>query len=115
MLVTPEQVRAARALMRMDQVELARRVRVSVVTIGRLEAVEGGARPGEGGLEGVRHALEQAGVEFIADGVQRRHDPGDDAGLYDDLRAISLRSAANIAAHERMSDAELYDDDGLPA
>ena len=38
MLITPEQIRAARALLRLEQDELARRANVSVVTVRRLEA-----------------------------------------------------------------------------
>ena len=41
MLITPAQIRAARALLRMDQEELARRANVSVVTVRRLEAPDG--------------------------------------------------------------------------
>ena len=41
MLITPDQIRAARALLRMDQEELARRANVSVVTVRRLEAPDG--------------------------------------------------------------------------
>ncbi len=37
MEITPEQIRAARALLRLEQVELAARAHVSVVTIRRLE------------------------------------------------------------------------------
>jgi DNA-binding transcriptional regulator YiaG len=41
MLITPDQIRAARALLRMDQEDLARRANVSVVTVRRLEAPDG--------------------------------------------------------------------------
>ena len=39
-MATPEQIKAARALLRMEQEELARRAGVSVTTIRRLEAAE---------------------------------------------------------------------------
>lgn len=62
MPVTPEQVRAARALLRLEQAELA-----------RAEA------------------------------------------LYQELRAISIRSAERLAGREQMTEDDLYDENGLPA
>ena len=44
MIITPEQIRAARALLRLEQDELARRAQVSVATVRRLEAAEGAGR-----------------------------------------------------------------------
>jgi transcriptional regulator with XRE-family HTH domain len=116
MEITPEQIRAARALLRLEQAELAERAHVSVVTIRRLEAVSGGERVTPATVQGVREALEQAGAEFIPDGVRRRPAVRPDARtLYDDLRAISLRSAARLRGHEQRTDADLYDENGLPA
>lgn len=67
-------------------------------------------------LAGVRQALEQAGAEFTPDGVRRRRpDEPDASSLYEDLRRISLRSAARLRGRELLTDADLYDDDGLPA
>ena len=114
--VSLEQIRAARALLRLEQVELARRAHVSVVTIRRLEATDGGGRVASATLEGVREALEHAGAEFIPEGVRRRPDARPDAGaLYDDLRAISLRSAARLQGRDLLTETDLYDGDGLPA
>lgn len=62
-MLTAEQLRAARAMLRMDQEELARRANVSVETIKRLEALRGplsGARAGT--LDNIQRALEA--VEF---------------------------------------------------
>ncbi len=116
MVISPEQIRAARAILRLEQAELARRAQVSVVTIRRLEGVDGGERVAAGTLTGVRRALERAGAEFIPDGVRRRREARPDAGtLYDDLRAISLRAAARLQGCELLTDADLYDEDGLPA
>lgn len=115
MEITPEQIRAARALLRLDQAELAERAHVSVVTIRRLERGQGSERVAPGTLTGVRRVLEQAGAEFIPDGVRRRRAARPDArALYDDLRAISLRSAARLQDRELLTDADLYDEDGLP-
>jgi transcriptional regulator with XRE-family HTH domain len=70
--VTPDQIRAARASLRLEQGELARRAHVSIVTIRRLEAHTGRERTTPMTFDGVRRALEQAGAEFIPDGVRRR-------------------------------------------
>lgn len=115
MEITPEQIRAARALLRIEQGELARRARVSVVTIRRLEGGNGRGRVGSVTFDGVRRALEQAGAEFIADGVRRRPARPETASLYEDMRAISLWNAERLASRERLTEAELYDEDGLPA
>jgi transcriptional regulator with XRE-family HTH domain len=116
MNVTPEQIRAARALLRLEQAEVAQRAHVSIVTIRRLEGADGSERVTPVTLEGVRQVLEQAGVEFIPNGVRRRPSARTDASsLYDDLRAISLRSAARLQGRELLTDADLYDEDGLPA
>jgi transcriptional regulator with XRE-family HTH domain len=115
MLITPEQIRAARALLRLEQAELARRARVSVVTIRRLEGAESGKYVGAETLSGVRQVLEQAGAEFIPDGVRRRRTARAEAdSLFEDLRAISLRSAARLQGRELLTDADLYDENGLP-
>ena len=113
--VTPDQIRAARALLRLEQAELAHRAHISVATIRRLETNHR-QRVAPVTLAGVRLALEQAGAEFIPDGVRRRRAARPDASaLYEDLRAISLRSAARPRGREPLTDADLYDEDGLPA
>lgn len=115
MEITPEQIRAARALLRLEQAELAERAHVSVVTIRRLEGTQSDQRVTPGTLAGVREALEQAGAEFIPDGVRRRTARPDARTLFEDLRAISLRSAARLQGRELLTDADLYDENGLPA
>ena len=116
MLITPEQIRAARALLRLDQEDLARRANVSVVTIRRLEGADGTERVAESTIEGVRQVLEAAGAEFIPDGVRRRRERQRDSdAMYRDLKAIAERSAAQLAGMPAFSEADLYDEDGLPA
>jgi transcriptional regulator with XRE-family HTH domain len=116
MNITPEQIRAARALLHLGQAELAARAHVSVVTIRRLERGQDSDRVAPGTVAGVRDVLEKAGAEFIPDGVRRRPIARQDArALYEDLRAISLRSAALLQDRELLTDADLYDEDGLPA
>jgi transcriptional regulator with XRE-family HTH domain len=116
MNISAEQIRAARALLRLEQADLAHRARVSVATIRRLEGAGGSGRVAAETFGGVRQALEEAGAEFIPDGVRRRRPVVPVArSLYDDLRAISLRSAARLQGRDLLTDADLYDDDGLPA
>jgi DNA-binding XRE family transcriptional regulator len=69
MLTTGNQLRAARALIGMDQAELAKEAGVSPVTIGTME--KKGAEPISGRHETVRaiqRTLEAAGIEFLNDG-----------------------------------------------
>jgi transcriptional regulator with XRE-family HTH domain len=116
MEITPEQIRAARALLRLEQGQLAQRAHVSIVTIRRLEGIGGSERVTPTTVEGIRQALEQAGAEFIPDGVRRRRAAGPDTrSLYEDLRAISLSSAARLQGRGLLTDADFYDEDGLPA
>ena len=116
MNVTPEQIRAARALLRLEQAELAHRAHVSVVTIRRLEGVDGSERVAPVTLDGVRRALEQAGAEFITDGVRPRRAVRPHAGARDAARRlISVRSPARRQGRELLTEADLYDEDGLPA
>ncbi len=114
MEITPEQIRAARALLRIEQEELAHRAQVSVVTIRRLEAADA-PHASSATCEGVRQVLEQAGAEFIQGGVRRRQPVRPDAeARFQELRAISRRSAERLRGPEQLTDADLYDENGLP-
>ena len=64
-LVTGEQLRAARAMLRMEQEPLAQRARVSANTIRRMEGFDGpiGARTDT--IRRLQQVLEEAGVEFL--------------------------------------------------
>lgn len=116
MKINPEQIRAARALLRIEQDDLARRAQVSVATIRRLEAADGDGRVTPATLQSVQRVLEQAGAEFITYGVRRRAPKRADASaLFRELQAISRESAARLALHGPLSDADLYGEDGLPA
>jgi transcriptional regulator with XRE-family HTH domain len=70
-MITPDQIRAARALLRLDQRELAQRAHVSVATLRRVESGAENPRPSQHAVSAVQHALEAAGVEFIENGVRR--------------------------------------------
>jgi transcriptional regulator with XRE-family HTH domain len=93
-MTTPEQIKAARALLRMEQDELARRAGVSVTTIRRLEAAKGEYAVAQETAQGVQNALQEAGVEFIHDGVCLKQKEEEDAkALYEKLLEIAGRSA----------------------
>ena len=61
--MTPEQCRAARALLDWGQAELAEKAAVGVVTVRQFEA--GAHSPRRATLEVIKRAFEAAGVEFI--------------------------------------------------
>lgn len=114
--ITPDQVRAARALLRIDQSDLARRARVSVTTVKRLEAATGLDTVAPTSLAGIRAALEAAGAEFITNGVRKREEPNDDAErLFQELRAVTRQHARFFKTQDILTDADLYDENGIPA
>lgn len=67
-MITAAQLRAARALLRMDQRRLAHAAHLSLPTIQRMEASEGVIRGTVDSLMKLVAALEAAGVELINDG-----------------------------------------------
>ena len=64
-MLTSEQIRAARALLRMEQKELAKLSGVSLPSIKRLETQPGRLAAQERTIAAIRTALETAGVLFI--------------------------------------------------
>jgi transcriptional regulator with XRE-family HTH domain len=113
-MVTAEQIKAARALLRLEQEELAKRAGVSVTTIRRLEAAGGERAVSEATAGDVCNALQEAGVEFIYDGVCLKQDTRDEEALYERLLAIAQRSARLLEGRAILTDADLYDENGLP-
>jgi predicted transcriptional regulator len=67
-MITAPQLRAARALLGIDQVVLAERARLSVPTIQRMEASDGLIRGNVDSLTKVVRALEDLGIELIGEG-----------------------------------------------
>jgi transcriptional regulator with XRE-family HTH domain len=63
--VTSEQIRAARALLRWEQKELADASKVSLPAIKRLETIPGRLAAQARTIDALCAALEAAGVEFI--------------------------------------------------
>ena len=82
-MITAAQLRAARALLGMDQRALAHAARLSVPTIQRMEASEGVIRGTVDSLMKLIAAIEAAGVELIGEG-----DPSPLGG-----RGVRLRGA----------------------
>jgi len=68
-MITSTQMRAARALLGMDQKSLAALAGVSVPTIQRMEASNGQVRGVIESLSRVVDALNEAGAELLSDGA----------------------------------------------
>lgn len=68
-MITAAQLRAARALLGIDQRELAQRSSLSLPTIQRMEASEGVIRGNVDSLVKLVEALSAAGIELIAEGT----------------------------------------------
>lgn len=68
-MITAAQMRAARALLGIDQRTLAARCGLSVPTIQRMEASDGVVRGNVDSLMKLVGALESAGIELIGEGA----------------------------------------------
>ena len=64
-MLTSEQIRAARAMLRIEQRELAERSGVSLETIKRIERTPGVVSAYASTVAAIQSALESAGIEFI--------------------------------------------------
>jgi transcriptional regulator with XRE-family HTH domain len=83
-VISAAQLRAARALLGLDQRELAGRAGLSVPTIQRMEASDGVIRGNVDSLVKLIEALDRAGIELIAEG----------AASQGSGRGVRLKSAA---------------------
>ena len=86
-MITAAQLRAARALLDMDQKKLADLSGVSVPTIQRMEASSGNVRGIVDTLTKVIEALHRAGIELIGEGAS-----SDGGG-----RGVRLRQVASAS------------------
>jgi len=68
-MITGQQLRAARALLRMDQRSLAAACGLSLPTIQRMESSDGVVRGNVESLTKLIETLNRAGIELIADGA----------------------------------------------
>ena len=115
-MVTPAQIRAARALLRLDQQDLARRAGVSVATVRRLEGEAGATSVAPHTIKDIQGVLEAAGIEFITDGVRhcQARSERDREALFRDILKIADRAAARLKGSPNFTEKDLYDDTGLP-
>ena len=67
-MITGRQLRAARVLLGIEQIELAKLAGVAIGTIRRMESFDGEIGSRTGTLSLVTRAMEKAGVEFLNDG-----------------------------------------------
>jgi transcriptional regulator with XRE-family HTH domain len=72
-MITAAQIRAARALLRIDQRTLAELSGLSLPTIQRMEASESVVRGNVDSLVKLVDALQAAGIELIAEGAVSTH------------------------------------------
>jgi transcriptional regulator with XRE-family HTH domain len=86
-MITAPQLRAARALLGIDQITLAQRSTLSLPTIQRMEASDGLIRGNVDSLVKVIQALEGMGVELIGEG-----NPSTDGGRGVRLRQRDIRT-----------------------
>ena len=67
-MLTGEQIRAARALLRWGQAELAEKSEVSLETIKRLEGMRGEVGAHTTTVSAIESALKAGGIEIISNG-----------------------------------------------
>lgn len=102
-MITSQQIRAARALVGIDQKQLAELAGVSLPTIQRMEASEGQVRGTVETLVKVIGALEAVGIEIIG-----KHSPSSGIG-----RGVRLRET--MAGASSGADTSLLYDKAPPA
>jgi transcriptional regulator with XRE-family HTH domain len=118
MPVTPDQFRAARALLALDQSEVARRAHVSIATLRRVEGSSEKPRASMRAIKSIQHALEAAGAEFIDNGVRRRsrRSPEEIEARVRRIMEIAHESAKLLEQYPGgFTEEDLYDENGLPA
>lgn len=89
-MITSAQLRAARALLGIDQRTLASMAGLSLPTIQRMEVSDGQVRGIIDTLVKVVDALEAAGIELIGDNV-----PSTGSGRGVRLKAVAVKTALN--------------------
>jgi|SRR6516164_153580 len=104
-------------LLRREQQGLARRARIPVAVVRRLEAENTGAAVAPGTLNTVQHAAKAAEAEFTPEGVRRLRSrtPEDKAALVREIMAIADRTAQLAEENPGFAEDDLYDENGLPA
>lgn len=92
-MITAAQMRAARALLGIDQLTLAEAAGVSLPTIQRMEASEGNVRGVVDTLTKVIEAFDRAGVELIPENA-----PSQGSG-----RGVRFKASATAKGSQRAS------------
>ena len=100
-IITPHQIRAARALIDWSQNDLGQQSGLSQAAIANIET--GKHRPNDGTMSGILTAFDRAGIEFIDGGVRLRPDgmeiiEGDDFTAR--MPAIYLETLLQTGAEE---------------
>ena len=93
-MITGEQIRAARAMLRLDQRQFATQARIAVSTVQRLERARGPVIASTTILDALRRTLEEAGVIFI------------DAGDYSGIGGPGIRLKGEPVASDVILDLE---------
>ena len=65
MVLTGEQIRSARAILRWKAVELAEKAGVGLSTVQRAEQADGPVTMMRANMDAIRRTLEEAGIQFI--------------------------------------------------
>lgn len=97
-MITAAQMRAARALLGIDQQKLAKLADVSLPTIQRMEASHGNVRGIVETLTKVVEALDRAGIELIGDDAASH---GKGRGVRFKVRAAAKASGASGESGQR--------------
>ena len=116
-MIKHERSHTVRTLLRLQRQGLARQACISVATVRRPEAEDGGAAVAPGTLNTVQHAVKAAEAEFTPEGVRRLRSrtPEDKAALVREIMAIADRTAQLAEENPGFAEDDLYDENGLPA
>ena len=114
MSITPERIRAARALLRLDQATIAQDAKISALTLRRLEEERSLSTVPPETVDQVRRVLEGAGAGSIdrRDGGRATKDT-DIVAIKQDIDRIVARSVASTENAPPLTDDELFDENGL--
>jgi transcriptional regulator with XRE-family HTH domain len=74
-MITPAQIKAARALVGWKQADLAKAAKLSLTALNNIE--RGEADPKSSTLLRIQQALEAAGIEFMPRGARLREQPAE--------------------------------------
>jgi transcriptional regulator with XRE-family HTH domain len=116
-MITADQIRAARALLQLDQSKLALLAHVSLATLRRSESGAQTPRVSARAVLSIQRALEAAGAEFIPSGVRRRarRSAAEADERFRRIMAIAHESGKLAAENPGFDEQDLYDESGVPA